>query len=230
VTPTSQLRVGGLAPLSTVDWPGELAAVVFAQGCPWNCLYCHNPHLLTAGEGSVPWDEVMAFLGTRVNLLDGVVFSGGEPTVQAALTDAIADVRKLGFRVGLHTGGPNPARLAEILPLVDWVGFDVKAPFAEYERITRVPGSGDRALESLRALVASGVAYEVRTTVHPDLLGGEDLERLSVELAEEGVARWAVQAYRPDGAREGLADARFYESGVPESVRARFAEFTFRAR
>jgi len=172
----------------------------------------------------------MAFLGTRVNLLDGVVFSGGEPTVQAALMDAIADVRKLGFRVGLHTGGPNPARLAGILPLVDWVGFDVKAPFAEYERITRVPDSGDRALASLRALIASGVPYEVRTTVHPDLLGDEDLERLSIELAEEGVARWAVQAYRPDGAREGLADARFYESGVPDSVRARFAEFTFRAR
>lgn len=205
-------------------------AVVFAQGCPWNCTYCHNPHLLPAGEGSVPWAEVVEFLRTRVDLLDGVVFSGGEPTVQAALADAIAEVRELGFRVGLHTGGPNPARLAEILPYVDWVGFDVKAPFADYERITHVAGSGERALASLHALVSSGVPFEIRTTVHPDLLGEEELERLSVELAEEGVARWAVQAYRPDGAREGLRDARLYESGVPESVRARFAEFVFRAR
>jgi len=177
----------------------------------------------------VPWDEVMAFLRTRVNLLDGVVFSGGEPTAQAALADAIREVRDLGFRIGLHTGGPTPARLEAVLPLVDWVGFDVKAPFADYERITQVAGSGERALASLRALVASGVPFEVRTTVHPDLLGDEDLERLSTELAEEGVSRWAVQAYRPDGAREGLRDARLYESGLPDSVRARFAEFVFRA-
>jgi len=69
----------------------------------------------------------------------------------------------------------------------------------------------------------------VRTTVHPDLLGAEDLERMSLELAEEGVTRWAVQAYRPDGARDGLRDVRLYESSVPESVRSRFAEFVFRA-
>lgn len=177
----------------------------------------------------MPWAEVIAFLHTRVNLLDGVVFSGGEPTAQAALPSAIAEVRALGYRIGLHTGGPNPARLAEVLPLVDWVGFDVKAPFADYERITHVTGSGHRALESLRVLVASSVPFEVRTTVHPDLLGDEDLERMSLELAEEGVARWAVQAYRPDGAREGLRDARLYESGVPDSVRGRFEEFVFRA-
>ena len=177
----------------------------------------------------MPWAEAMAFLRSRVNLLDGVVFSGGEPTVQSALPEAISEVRALGFRIGLHTGGPNPARLAKVLPLVDWVGFDVKAPFADYDRITGVASSGDRALESLRALVASGVPFEARTTVHPDLLGDEELERMSLELAEEGVTRWAVQAYRPDGAREGLRDARLYESGVPESVRGRFAEFVFRA-
>lgn len=177
----------------------------------------------------MPWDDVMAFLRSRVRLLDGVVFSGGEPTVQAALPDAMREVRQLGFRVGLHTGGPNPARLAEVLPLVDWVGFDVKAPFAEYERITGVSASGERALASLRAIVVSGVDVEVRTTAHPDLLGADDLERMSVELTEEGVTRWAVQAYRPDGAREGLREARFLEADVPASARARFAEFTFRS-
>lgn len=177
----------------------------------------------------MPWAEVVAFLQTRVNLLDGVVFSGGEPTMQAALTDAIAEVRALGFRIGLHTGGPNPARLAEVLPIVDWVGFDVKAPFVDYERITGVSGSGDRALESLRALVASGMPFEARTTVHPDLLGSDDLSRMSIELAAEGVRRWVVQAYRPDGAREGLRATRFLESQVPAGVRERFEEFTFRS-
>ena len=116
-----------------------------------------------------------------------------------------------------------------MLPLVDWVGFDVKAPFAEYHRITGVPGSGDRARTSLQAIVASGVDFEARTTVHPDLLDSDDLERMSAELAEEGVTRWAVQAYRPDGAREGLRAVRFPETDVPASARERFAEFTFRS-
>ena len=226
--PPTNLRVGGLARLSTCDWPGQLAAVVFTQGCSWNCSYCHNPHLLDAGEGDLPWGDVIAFLETRKGLLDGVVFSGGEPTIQSALADAMSEVRELGFAIGLHSGGSVPERLAEVLPLVDWVGFDVKAPFADYVRITGVAGSGERALASLRALVASGVEFEARTTVHPDLLGSDDLEHLSVELSAEGVTRWAVQAYRAQGARSGLRLARFAEESVPASARERFAEFSFR--
>lgn len=227
MTPT-RLRIGGLTPLSSCDWPGELVATVFAQGCPFDCPYCHNPHLLAAGEGAVAWADVMALLQARRGLLDGVVFSGGEPTAQAVLPDAIAEVRELGFRVGLHTAGPLPERLSAVLPLVDWVGFDVKAPFGEYERVTRVPGSGERALASLRALVASGVAFEARTTVHPDLLDAAALDRLAAELAAEGVAEWAVQAYRPLGARPGLDAAALTEADVPLTARKRFASFSFR--
>ncbi|HEX7972614.1 MAG TPA: anaerobic ribonucleoside-triphosphate reductase activating protein, partial [Thiobacillus sp.] len=153
------LRVGGLTPLSTTDWPGQLAAVVFCQGCPWRCGYCHNPDLIPArGANEIPWDDVLAFLHRRQGLLDGVVFSGGEPTLQAALPDAMREVRALGFRIGLHTGGAYPQRLAAVLPLVDWVGFDVKAPFADYARITGAAGSGARALAGLQQVLASGVA------------------------------------------------------------------------
>jgi pyruvate formate lyase activating enzyme len=202
-TSTPEFLVGGLVPLSTVDWPGEIVATVFAQGCPWDCPYCHNPHLLKAGAGTVPWSEVLALLETRNGLLDGVVFSGGEPTLQAAIVPAIRMVRELGFRIGLHTGGAFPERFAELLTLLDWVGFDVKAPFAEYERITRVPGSGKRALESLRALVASGVTFQARTTVHPALLDDAALARMAEELAAEGVTAWERQAFRSAGVRAG---------------------------
>jgi len=227
VTPTS-LLVGGLAPLSTCDWPGQLAAVVFTQGCSWNCSYCHNPHLLSAGEYVVPWDDVVSFLKTRRGLLDGVVFSGGEPTIQAALPDAMREARGLGFAIGLHTGGPVPGRFAEVLPLVDWVGFDVKAPFADFERITGVPESGAAALTSLRALIASGVEFETRTTVHPDLLTSDDLERMSVELSSEGVTQWVVQSYRTEGARPGLRPTRITEDYVPASASSRFVGYSFR--
>jgi pyruvate formate lyase activating enzyme len=201
------LRVGGLSRLSSVDWPGQLAATVFTQGCPWDCGYCHNPHLLSAessagGPALIAWQAVAAFLKSRVGLLDGVVVSGGEPLAQRALPAAIAEVRSLGFPVALHTGGAVPERFAEVLPSLAWVGFDVKAPRADYERITRASVSGERAFQSLRALIASGVDYEVRTTVHPDLLGEEELLRLAEELRECGVRTWVLQRFRAEGTRE----------------------------
>lgn len=198
----ADLRVGGLARLSTCDWPGELVATIFCQGCPWSCPYCHNPHLLPVqGEGELPWADVVAFLDSRRTLLDGVVFSGGEATLQTALPEAVGEVRAMGFRVGLHTAAPYPDRLAAVLPWLDWVGFDVKAPFAEYDRITGAPGSGGKARESLRRLAASGVAFEVRTTIHPALLDTAALERLRDDLAELGIRHHNIQPFRPQGCR-----------------------------
>uniref|UniRef100_Q07LS4 Anaerobic ribonucleoside-triphosphate reductase activating protein n=1 Tax=Rhodopseudomonas palustris (strain BisA53) TaxID=316055 RepID=Q07LS4_RHOP5 len=199
---SAELRVGGLARLSTCDWPGQLAATVFCQGCPWDCSYCHNPHLLPVmGEAAWPWAQVLAFLERRRGLLDAVVFSGGEPTLQTALPQAIATVRAMGFRIGLHTGGAYPRRLAGVLPLLDWVGFDVKAPFEDYQRITGVVGSGDRALQSLRHLLGIGVAYQLRTTVHPALLSADDLANLAAQLGSLGVKDHTIQPFRELGSR-----------------------------
>lgn len=194
------LRVGGLARLSTCDWPGELAATVFCQGCGWDCAYCHNPHLRPAqGESQIPWQEVLAFLESRRGLLDGVVFSGGEPTRQPALLEAIQAVRALGFRIGLHTGGMMPERFARLLPWGDWVGFDVKAPFDSYRRITGIEQSGARAFESLQLLLASGKPYEVRTTLHAALLTPEDMLALRDRLLSLGVSSYAIQRFRAEG-------------------------------
>lgn len=206
---SAELRVGGLERLSLCDWPGELAATIFCQGCPWDCPYCHNPHLLPVkGTHAIAWLEVMDFLKSRRGLLDGVVFSGGEPTLQACLPQAIQQVRSLGFRIGLHTGGAYPGRFAAALPFVDWVGFDIKAPFSEYRGITQVVGSGAKALASLRLLIASGVAYEVRTTVHPDLLDEAALVRLLDDLRALGIRDHKMQTFRPQGcANEDLVRA-----------------------
>ena len=205
------LHVGGLTRLSTTDYPGKLAAVVFCRGCPWRCGYCHNPHLLPARGTQIPWDEVVAFLARRTGLLDAVVFSGGEPLAQPALADAMCGVRQRGFRAGLHTGGAYPRRLREVLPLVDWVGFDVKTTFADYPRITLVDGSGDAALESARILLASGVDCEFRTTVHPRQHTPDALARLAERLAALGVRRYVLQEFR----REGCANAVLCDDDMP---------------
>ena len=195
-----ELRVGGLTPLSTTDWPGELCAVVFCQGCPWRCGYCHNPELLAADtRGALSWGDVQSLLARRRGLLDGVVFSGGEPLAQPALRAAIAGVRGQGFRVGLHTGGAYPRRFAQVLPLVDWVGFDVKAPFDDYPPITAVRGSGEPAMESARMLIDSGVDCEFRTTVHPRQLSPAAIERVAARLAGLGVRRYVLQQFRSQG-------------------------------
>lgn len=205
------LRVGGLTPLSAADWPGMLAAVVFCQGCPWRCRYCHNPGLIPArGDGEIPWTEVLAFLRRRRGLLDGVVFSGGEPTAQAGLADAMRAVRELGFRVGLHTGGAYLRRLVEVLPLVDWIGFDAKAPFADYARITGVADSGEAAEASLDVVLASDVAREIRTTVHPALLADADVGALARALSARGVKTHVVQPFRS----QGCADAELNRVGT----------------
>lgn len=224
-----RLAVGGFAAFSTCDWPGELVATVFCQGCPWDCGYCHNLHLQAAGGGTFAWTDLLARLHARVGLLDAVVFSGGEPTLQAALPAAMRSVRALGLRVGLHTAGPYPDRLAAVLGLVDWIGFDAKAPFAHYATITGAPGSGAYARESLRRVLAAGVACEVRTTVHPTLLDAEALTALAGDLTELGVRDYAVQAFRPTGCRAGFLEAHGSPAlRLPPDLARHFARFTYR--
>jgi pyruvate formate lyase activating enzyme len=158
------LRVGGLTPLSASDFPDRLAAVVFCQGCAWRCRYCHNPHLLSKrGNGEIQWPQITSFLEKRRGLLDAVVFSGGEPTLQASLPAAMQEVKAMGYRVGLHTAGIVPKRLERVLPLVDWVSMDLKSSWEDHSRVTGVAGSAARASESRDLILASGVAYEFHT-------------------------------------------------------------------
>lgn len=193
------LRIGGLTPFTTVDFPGCLAAVVFCQGCPWRCGYCHNPQLLPVkGSTTISWAQVRNFLEGRRGLLDGVVFSGGEPTLQTPVVAAVREVKLMGFRTGLHTGGAYPVRLAALLPHLDWVGFDIKAHVEDYKKLTGRKGSGAKAISSLSLLLDSGINYEVRTTVYPGL-DEEGLLSLAQTLAAQGVRRYAIQECRPAG-------------------------------
>lgn len=227
------LKVGGVTPFTATDYPGKLAAVVFVQGCPWRCGYCHNPHLQPRSqENPLSWTRVMDLLRRRQGLIDAVVFSGGEPTMDPALPDAIAAVRELGFAVGLHSAGIYPQRLTEILPLLDWIGLDIKAPFAHYERITGVADSGRQALACAEAVLASGVPHEFRTTVHASLLSETALVDLARTLATMGARNYALQAFRPQGCASSELNATALP-GVPSAhvllqVAALFPTFVLR--
>ncbi len=195
------IRVGGVIPLSSVDYPGNLATVVFTQGCPWRCRYCHNSPLLEIEDVSaVRWERILDFLKRRKGLLDGVVFSGGEPTLWPGLSSCIQDIRIMGFHAALHTNGAYPERLAALLDegLLNWVALDIKAPFASYEKITGVPDSGWEASRSLDLVLASGVSFELRTTVHPEMITLDDLKIMAADLHDRGAQQMILQKCRFD--------------------------------
>jgi anaerobic ribonucleoside-triphosphate reductase activating protein len=229
------LKVGGLVPFTATDYPGLLAAVVFVQGCPWRCGYCQNPHLQPRTRDSpIPWDNVLDFLKRRTGLIDGVVFSGGEPSMDPGLEDAVRQTRALGYRIGLHTGGTHPRMLARVLPLLDWVGLDIKADFDDYEKTTQVRDSGAPARASLRAVPDSGVDFECRTTIHPDLMSADALLSLGRMLAALGVHRYAVQKFRPQGCTDATLNARgqaladWPGAGTTRALAALFTSFEVR--
>ncbi len=210
------LRVGGMVPLTTLDYPGFLSCVLFCQGCAWRCRYCHNPDLLPVRGGQeLSWDKVLTFLQQRQGMLEAVVFSGGEPTLQGALREAMLTVRAMGFRVGMHSAGIRPAAFLRALPLVDWVGFDIKSLPEDCDRITGVAGSGEANWQSLTYLLQHGVDYECRTTVHWQLLDAGRLLRLAECLRDRGVTNFAVQIVRT---------TRMHDTSLPENVSPATAE------
>jgi anaerobic ribonucleoside-triphosphate reductase activating protein len=194
------LVIGGIVPFSTVDYPGWLSAVAFCQGCPWRCRYCHNPHLQNFTRTGNGWRDLVALLQQRRGKLEAVVFSGGEPTSQPGIGEAIRAARGLGYQVGLHTAGIHPRRLRRVLPLVSWVGLDIKAPFdARYDAITQLRGSWRAASAALDAVLASGVAYDLRTTRCRPLLDDAACADIERELARRHARPTRWQEFRPEG-------------------------------
>lgn len=146
----------------------------------------------------------MATLSRRVGLLDGVVFSGGEPTLDPRLPDAVADVRALGLQAALHTAGIYPERLAALLPDLAWVGFDVKTDFERYDALAGLRRSGEATRSALTHLLASGVDHELRTTYHPAYVDDEALLATARTLRALGAPAWVLQRWRAhEGATEG---------------------------
>ena len=233
-----ELRIAGLVPFSTVDWPGKIAASLFLQGCPWRCPYCHNAEILDVrAPGTVPWQQVSDLMGKRAGLLDGVVFSGGEALLQASsngsgpLEAAMAEVKELGFKVGLHTGGAYPKRLANLLNrgLVDWVGLDIKALPGTYQLATGSPAAATRAESALGVLADFDAArgpdsahkdrdfsWEVRLTLWPGLLGeGRVTAPEMIDYAEQ-VAKWSRELGARNFALQRYRKPREQTSGSQE--------------
>lgn len=163
----AQLPIGGLIPFSASDWPDHLTMTLFLNGCPLRCSYCHNPQLQAFGPGSYIWQEALSLLCSRRGLLDGVVFSGGEPLSAPGLPQAIASAHAAGFKVGLHTSGYLPSRLDKLMAhpetRPEWIGIDRQSPAgrpATGHRLQPRPSTAD-----VGVLLSFGRLCAGRTTI-----------------------------------------------------------------
>ncbi len=172
------MRIAAFVKTSTVDYPGCLSAVVFTAGCNYDCFFCHNRHLLSTGAAAVREEELFSFLGKRRGMLDGVVISGGEPTLHAELPRLISDIKALGYGVKLDTNGSNPFAIKQLLndKLIDYLAVDYKAPWYRYREICG--GSADP--EAVKATIATvldmDVILELRTVAIPTISADEYIE------------------------------------------------------
>ena len=186
--------IAGYVKNSFVDYPGKIACSIFTVGCNMRCWYCHNSHILERSKIKVDESEIFEFLQSHKGFLDGVVVSGGEPTLQPDLLDFLAKVKGMGYKVKLDTNGTNFKVLEKAieLNLVDYVAMDIKAPLEKYSKITCTENDLESINESIDLLLENNVDYEFRTTFSPDL-NIEDIEAICKRI--KGAKAYSIQKY-----------------------------------
>ncbi len=189
--------IAGLQRFSLIDFPGQVAAIVFTQGCYFRCPYCHNPELVLPEQFGPMIEEetVFDFLRARIGKLDGVVVTGGEPTMQNDLPKFIRRVKDLGMLVKLDSSGVRPDVLQTLFDakLVDYVAMDIKAPLPKYEEVVQVRVELEAIRRSISLVMQSGVDYEFRTTLVEGLLTPDDVRAIGEDIC--GAKRYYLQKF-----------------------------------
>ncbi|NLL38242.1 MAG: anaerobic ribonucleoside-triphosphate reductase activating protein [Clostridiales bacterium] len=192
------MKISGIVKSSLIDYPGNVACVLFAPGCNFNCFYCHNRRLIEGSENIISPGYIQDFLKKRTGFLDAVVISGGEPTLQPDLSEYIRSIKAMGYKVKLDTNGSSPETVKKLLDekLCDYYAVDYKAPAKRYEEICGPGADAGRVLKTINLLLSRNADFQVRTTVIPQLQA-EDLFSMAKELPV--VPGYVLNPYRkPD--------------------------------
>ena len=197
------MRIGGLLPVSLSDFPGRVAAVVFTQGCNFSCPFCHNGELIPMhppAHTQMSEDDLFVTLSERATRLDGVMVTGGEPTLQPDLSGFLTRVRALGLETGIETNGSRPDVLAELISgrLLDFIAMDIKAPLETYPRLCGVDFPTEPICESIALIAESGIEHQFRTTHVPALLSETDLD--AIRLLVPTGSPHVIQPFIPEHA------------------------------
>ena len=153
------MHIAGLQKSSLIDYPEKIACIVFTQSCNFRCGYCHNPELFEQRKPLISTEAFFEFLKTRQNKLDGVVITGGEPTLQKDLNEFISEIKNLGFLVKLDSNGTNPNIIENLINknLIDYVAMDIKAPLNKYEQITNTKVNTENIKKSINLILNSNI-------------------------------------------------------------------------
>jgi pyruvate formate lyase activating enzyme len=195
------MKFGGWHKSSLIDFPGKISVVLFTQGCTFRCPFCHNPDLVLPHRFTscpISEEEVLALLEKRKKKLDGIVITGGEPTMHSDLKEFIKKVKSLGYALKLDTNGTIPEAIEDLLQedLLDYVAMDIKASFPNYNKLTGAPVNIDSIEKSIRLIMERAKDYEFRTTIIKELHDAQEVAAIVKSIA--GAKRYVLQKFRPD--------------------------------
>ncbi len=175
-----------LTKFTHLDYPNHLSCIVWFSGCNMKCDYCYNKDIVFSKKGAYSYSDVLSFLKTRVNLLDSVVLSGGEATSHD-LIEFCQKIKEMGFLIKLDTNGTNYGAVKRLieLNLLDFVALDYKAPKEKFSKIT-YSNKYNEFSNTLDMLIQSDIEYEVRTTIHNDLLNEDDINTIIKDILQRG--------------------------------------------
>jgi len=213
----------GIVKTSLIDYPGKIATVLFTPGCNYNCYYCHNRSLIEDFNYIVPNAEIEAYLEKRVGLIDGVVITGGEPTLHPDLIPYLKKLKAMGYLTKVDTNGSCPEVIQNCIDerAVDYFSVDYKAPKNRYMEICRGESNPDKVLTSINLLLQAHMNFEVRTTVIPQLTLA-DLINMAEELPK--VPRYVLNPYNKPIEYLESDQILIDEPPYPEKQIAEFAE------
>lgn len=178
------MKIGGWQKTTLIDFPGHLATTIFVRGCNFRCPFCFNRELVFAKTPLIPEKEIFSFLKKRKGFLDGVVITGGEPTLQTDIEEFLQKIKKQEYKIKLDTNGSQPTVLKNLLRknLLDYVAIDFKAPLLVYAKTVKNPDSSNQVAISIKLVSNSGIPFELRTTVVPGIHDLKTLEEMAKEI------------------------------------------------
>jgi pyruvate formate lyase activating enzyme len=188
------MKIAGYVKTSMIDYPNELASVVFTPGCNFRCSYCHNKDLIVSDDLKLE-SEVVEHLKKRRNILDGVVITGGEPTLQKDIKAFCMKVKSLGYKIKLDTNGSRPEIISELLKykLIDYIAMDIKSSINEYNNISQVVVETEKIKDSIDLIKSSTIDYEFRMTLVKEFHTLEIIEAMFSMIAHS--KKLALQQY-----------------------------------
>ena len=171
---------------STIDYPNQLATVLFVGDCNWCCEYCYNTNLRRMP--SIDFDsQILPRLIQRKSFIDHIIISGGECTTYEQLPKIINELYKNGFTIGIHTNGTNLNMIKTITPYISFIGIDIKTFHGEY--------SAEHIIDTIKYIITTGIDYELRTTLYPPYTKNEDMIQICKLLKSLNIKEYVLQEY-----------------------------------